>query len=83
MGTFSNDIPLLDVIINLFENENLTITMIVYGKLVSFSIKPFDVHRLIALSYKDVEEPINTNVDMLSDKDKIHWKQTMVSRLNV
>lgn len=33
MGMFLNDIPLLDSIVNSFDNENLTVTMIFHGNL--------------------------------------------------
>lgn len=72
MGIFSNDIPLLDAIVNLFDNENSIVTMMVHGKPISFSVKPSNVHKLNGLSYKDDEEPINTKVTLLNDKDKIH-----------
>lgn len=50
MGTHPNDIPLFDTIINSFNNENLTIIMIVHGKPILFSVKPSCLHRLIGLS---------------------------------
>jgi len=72
MGTFLKYIPLLNAIVNSFDNENSTITMIVHGKHISFSIKPSNVHRLRGLPYKDVKEQVNTKVALLNDKDKIH-----------
>lgn len=75
MGTFLNDIPLLDTIVNSFDNENLTVIMMVHGEPILFFVKHFDVHRLIGLSNKDVEEPINTKVALLNGKDKIHLKK--------
>lgn len=62
MGTFANGIPLLDAIVNSYDNDNLTIAMTVHGKPVPFSIKPFNVHRLIGLPFKDLEEQVNMKV---------------------
>lgn len=72
MGMSSNDIPLLDMIVNSFDNENSTIIITIHGKLILFSVKSFDVHRLIGLSYKDSKEPVNMMDSILNDQDKMH-----------
>ena len=71
MGTFPNDIALLDAILNSYDNENSTVTMTVHGKPVSFSIKPSNIHRLRGLPFKDSAEQVNTKVALLSENDKI------------
>ena len=71
MGMFPNDIPLLDAILNSYDNENSTVTMTIHGKPISSSIKPSDIHRLTGLSFKDSIEQVNTKATLLSEKDKI------------
>lgn len=75
MGTFLNDIPLMDAIINSFNNDNMTVTMMVHVKHILLSVKPFDVCRLIGLLYKDAKELINTKEALLNHKNKIHLEK--------